>query len=74
MRRSVVERLVNRALALPVSHFLRMKRGISLPILDRRGDGFGEIGWGTYQSPILVQWKGAAGPARALNVRLVRFV
>ena len=74
VRRSVVERLVNRALAVPVSHFLRMKRGISLPILDRNGDGVGEIGWGTYQSPILVQWKGAAGPARALNVRLVRFV
>lgn len=74
VRRSVVERLVNRALAVPVSHFLRMKRGISLPILDRRGDGVGEIGWGTYQSPILVQWKGAGGPTRALNVRLVRFV
>lgn len=74
VRRSVVERLVNRALAVPVSHFLRMKRGISLPLLDRRGDGVGEIGWGTYQSPILVQWKGAGGPTRALNVRLVRFV
>ena len=74
VRRSVVERLVNRALAVPVSHFLRMKRGISLPILDRRGEGVGEIGWGTYQSPILVQWKGAGGPTRALNVRLVRFV
>ena len=65
---------MNRALALPVSHFLRMKRGISLPILDRSGDGVGEIGWGTYQSPILVQWKGAEGPTRRLNVRLVRFV
>ena len=74
VRRSMVERIVNRALAVPVSHFLRMKRGISLPILDRRGDGVGEIGWGTYQSPILVQWKGAGGPTRALNVRLVRFV
>ena len=73
VRRSVVERLVNRALALPVSHFLRMKRGISLPILDRNGDGLGEIGWGTYQSPILVQWKGAEHPTRTLNVRLVRF-
>ena len=74
VRQSLVERLINRAAALPVSHFLRMKRGISLPLLDRRGDGHGAIGWGTYQSPILVQWKGAAGPTRALNVRLVRFV
>ncbi len=74
VRQSLVERLMNRALALPVAHFLRMKRGISLPVLDRRGDGHGEIGWGTYQSPILVQWKGAAGATRALNVRLVSFV
>ena len=74
VRQSLVARLMNRALALPVSHFLRMKRGISLPVLDRGGDARGEIGWGTYQSPILVQWKGAAGPTRALNVRLVRFV
>ena len=74
VRQSVVERLVNRALALPVSQFLRMKRRISLPILDRNGDGTGEIGWGTYQSPILVQWKSADGPTRALNVKLVRFV
>lgn len=74
VRRSLVERLVNRALAVPVSHFLRMKRGISLPVLDRRGEGVGEIGWGTYQSPILVQWRGPGGADRALDVRLVRFV
>ena len=73
-RRSFVERVVNRALALPVAHFLRMKRGISLPVLDRKGTGVGEIGWGTYQSPLLVQWKGAGAASRTLNVRLVRFV
>ena len=74
VRRSLVERIVNRALAVPVSHFLRMKRGISVPVLDRRGEGVGEIGWGTYQSPILVQWRGPGGPTRSLDVRLVRFV
>ncbi len=74
VRRSVVELLVNRALAIPVAHFLRMKREISLPVLDRQGEGIGEIGWGTYQSPILVQWKVAGGPTRVLDVRLVRFV
>ncbi len=74
VRRSVVELLVNRALAIPFAHFLRMKREISLPVLDRRGEGIGEIGWGTYQSPILVQWKVAGGQTRTLNVRLVRFV
>ncbi len=74
LRKSVVERVVNRALALPVSHFLRMKRGFSLPVLDREGDGTGEIGWGTYQSPILVQWRSPERPTRALDVRLQRFV
>ena len=74
VRRSLVERLVNRALAVPVSHFLRMKRGISLPVLDRRGEGIGEIGWGTYQSPILVQWRDAAHKMRTLHVTLVRFL
>ncbi len=74
VRQSLVERLMNRALALPVSHFLRMKRAISLPVMDRQGNGLGKIGWGTYQSPILVQWKGAPGATRALHVRLVRFV
>ena len=72
---SVVETLVNRALSVPVARFLRMKREISLPVLDREGrEGIGEIGWGTYQSPILVQWKVASGPSRTLNVRLMRFV
>ena len=74
VRRSLVERLVNRALAVPVSYFLRMKRGISLPVLDRRGEGIGEIGWGTYQSPILVQWRDAAHKMRTLHVKLVRFL
>jgi thiamine phosphate synthase YjbQ (UPF0047 family) len=74
LRDSLVERVVNKAVALPVSHFLRMKRGISLPVLDRGGDGRGEIGWGTYQSPILVQWNEPGGSSRVLDVRLFRFV
>ena len=73
LRKSVVERVVNRALALPVSHFLRMKRGFSLPVLDREGDGNGAIGWGRYQSPILVQWKAPGRTTRDLDVRLYRF-
>ncbi len=74
LRESLVERVVNRAVALPVSHFLGMKRGISLPVLDRSGSGVSEIGWGTYQSPILVQWKQAERAERLLNVRLMKFV
>ena len=74
VRKSVVERVVNRAVAVPVSHFLRMKRGISLPVLLQDGTDYGRIVRGTYQSPILVQWRPAEGQSRALDVRLVRFV
>ena len=60
--------------AVPVSHFLRLKPGFSLPVLDRSGDGKDERGWGTYQSSILVQWKGASRQTRTVDVKLVRFV
>ena len=73
LRDSLVARVVNRAVALPVSHFLRMKRSFSLPVLDREGKGRGEIGWGVYQSPILVQWKAPDARARVLDVKLLRF-
>jgi len=74
VRKSVVERLVNRALALPISHFLRMKRGMSLPVLDEESTGVGNIVSGTYQSPILVQWRKPDAPARIVDVRLIRFI
>ena len=74
LRDSIVGKVVNRALAFPVSHFLRVKRSFSLPVLDRSGGGVGEIGWGTYQSPILLQWARPKRNTRALDVKLVRFV
>ena len=74
VRRSVVERIVNRTLAVPMSHFLRMKRKISLPVLDLNGDGSTLIPSGTYQSPIMVQWRDAERATRSLDVRLYRFV
>ena len=73
MRPSLVERLVNRALAVPVSHFLRMKRRIGLPVLDPRARGVGQIGWGTYQSPILIQWRAPGRATRTLDITVVRF-
>ena len=74
VRQSVVERLVNRALALPVSHFLRMKRSLSLPVLDEESTGTGQIVSGTYQSPILVQWRRPERATRVVDVRVVRFI
>jgi len=70
---SVLERVLSRILAVPASRFLQMKREISLPILDPEEGGEGEIVEGTYQSPILVQWRRSEGTSRRLEVSFVRF-
>lgn len=70
---SFFERIVDWLLALPAAHFLGMKRRLSLLLSDREHGGTGSIVQGTYQSPILVQWKQAAGQTRRLNIRLYRF-
>jgi len=74
LRESVVERVLARAIALPASRFLRMKRSVSLLVSDRDTTGRGAIIDGTYQSPILVQWHRAARQARQVDVILTRFV
>lgn len=73
MSESLMERVINKLIRMPASRFLRMKRGLSLPVSDRKVEGEGNIINGTYQSPILVQWRKAEGQARTLNVQLVRF-
>jgi thiamine phosphate synthase YjbQ (UPF0047 family) len=68
---STVERVLSKFLALPAARFLRMKRAVSLPVSAARGqDG---LLYGTYQSPILVQWSKAEDQQRRLRVSLVRF-
>jgi len=68
---SALERLLSRFLALPAERFLRMKRSLSLPVSANSGsDG---LLYGTYQSPILVQWRRAEGQQRTVSVSLVRF-
>ena len=71
---SVIARVLSRALALPVRRFQGLRREISLPVIDRDGDGSGEIPWGTYQSPILIQWRAPTETTRDLDVKLVRFI
>lgn len=63
---SIVERIVARFLAVPAERFLRVKRGVSLLVRN-------EIVHGTYQSPILVQWRKAPAGARRLEVQVHRF-
>src|SRR6476469_5268859 len=74
LRESMVESVLSRAIAMPASRFLRMKRSVSLFVSDRDATGRGTIIEGTYQSPILVQWHREPLQARALDVTLTRFV
>jgi thiamine phosphate synthase YjbQ (UPF0047 family) len=69
---SILERLIEKFLAFPASRFLRMKRNVNL--LVRAGGQQGpEIVQGTYQSPILVQWRKASAEHRCLTASFVRF-
>lgn len=70
---SVLERLVEKFMALPASHFLRMKRSVSLLVNDESETGTGSVVQGTYQSPILIQWKKSQSRQRKLDVSFTRF-
>lgn len=69
---SAVEKLLARAMAVPARRFLRLKRGVSLPVSDGPGSGGGVVR-GTYQNPILIQWASAPNGSRSLLLRLTRF-
>jgi hypothetical protein len=70
---SRLERVVARALEAPVSRFLRMKRSVDLLVSDSRTPGIGAVVEGTYQTPIMVQWRPADQGARAVDVTITRF-
>ena len=70
---SLLERVINKFLAVPAEHFLRMKRSASLLVTEDEANGQGTIVQGRYQSPILVQWRHAQHQQRRLTVKLVRF-
>ena len=67
---SMLERVLAKAIAVPASRFLRMKRGVNLLISDRQASGHGRIVEGTYQSTILVQWRAVAGRVRHVDATL----
>ena len=71
---SRLERLVARALEAPVSRFLRMKRSVDLLVSDTRTPGHGGVIEGTYQTPIMVQWRPARQGVRAVDVTLTKFL
>jgi thiamine phosphate synthase YjbQ (UPF0047 family) len=69
LRGSIVEKLLARTLAVPAARFLRMRRSVSLLVADRP-DGTTGLIEGTYQSPILVQWRRTPRQSRLLDVTL----
>ena len=71
---SCIERILARALAVPASRFLRMKRSVDLLVSDANTPGRGGVVEGIYQAPIMLQWKRADRGARQVNVTLTRFV
>jgi thiamine phosphate synthase YjbQ (UPF0047 family) len=68
-----IERLVARTLEVPASRFLRMRRSVDLLVSDAGQSGRGAIAEGTYQAPILVQWRPAHSATREISVALTRF-
>ena len=70
---SLLQRGLNKLLAVPAARFLEMKRSMSLLVSNQNGAGKGSIVQGEFQSPILVQWKRAEAQTRRLDVSFVRF-
>jgi thiamine phosphate synthase YjbQ (UPF0047 family) len=70
---SLVERVIDKCLAVPAERFLRMKRSVTLLVSEDESNGEGTIVQGRYQSPILVQWRKSSPQKRRLRVRLTRF-
>ena len=71
---SAFERVFSRALAVPASRFLRMKRSVDLLVSDTQNPGHGALVEGTYQAPIMVQWRRADRGERQVTVTLSQFV
>ena len=69
----LIERIVARSLEAPASRFMRMRRSVDLLVSDSAAPGTGALIEGTYQTPILVQWRSGKTPARRLEISLSRF-
>jgi len=70
---TVIEKFLSIFLRLPASRFLSMKRHISLLVSQNTETGHGEIVFGKYQSPILVQWQRAPKETRYFDVKVSKF-
>jgi thiamine phosphate synthase YjbQ (UPF0047 family) len=70
---SAVERLLAKAMAVAASRRLRLKRTVSMLVSAGAGARGGRIVRGTYQTPILIQWRPSARRARRIEVSITRF-
>jgi thiamine phosphate synthase YjbQ (UPF0047 family) len=69
---SRLETTMARIFAVPARRFLRVKRSVSLLVSDPDSSGRGALVGGRYQSPILLQWRGASGQQRRIEATLTR--
>jgi hypothetical protein len=64
---SVLERLMAKVMAVPARRLLRSRR-VTFLASDDEVQGAARMVRGTYQSPILVQWRPPDGPSRRLDI------
>jgi thiamine phosphate synthase YjbQ (UPF0047 family) len=74
LQASFIERMLARTLEVGASRLFRMDRGIDLLVSDSRTPGKGAVVEGTYQTPILVQWRTAPETVRNVDISLTRFL
>jgi len=74
LQSSVIERLLARTLAVGATRFFQADRSVDLLVSDSRTPGKGTVVEGTYQTPILVQWKSAPETVRQVDISLTRFL
>ena len=64
---SVLERLISKVMAVPARRLLRSRR-VTFLASDDEGRGRATLVRGTYQSPILVQWRSAERQVREVEI------
>jgi thiamine phosphate synthase YjbQ (UPF0047 family) len=71
---SRLEFALARALEVPASRLLRMKRSVNLLVSDHGTPGRGALVEGAFQAPIMIQWRPPARGTRRVDVVLSRFL
>ena len=71
---SRLERWIAQALATPVERLFGVKRSVDLLVSDESATGRPAIVEGTYQSPILIHWRGASEGVRTVRASLTRLI